>query len=339
MSVARTITCYVNSNIIQRMTSSDARMLAGYFGEHNATKISFVLTGSVWDGLLKHVDIISPKGTELSPIFLDNTNSLLLPALALNADGKLKFTLTGSELNEETQTLTMRVKTGVSILPVLEAIDGGDIDPTEEIQGYLESILNTINLATATNDELEAAEALRVISENLRISGESARIDAESARASVEALRVLAENGRVDAELARDLAEAARDLAEQGRAGAEADRVSAENDRVIAEAARVIAEQDRVDAESDRDIFYNEMKAVTGIIYSDGEGNLHTAEHLHIQSVAASTWTITHNRNTYPSVTVIDSAGNTVVGDVSYIDGNQLSISFNGSFTGKAYVI
>jgi hypothetical protein len=58
---------------------------------------------------------------------------------------------------------------------------------------------------------------------------------------------------------------------------------------------------------------------------------------VHNQSVSASTWTITHNLGFFPSVSVVDNGGNMVIGDVSYITENQVSISFSASFGGKAY--
>jgi hypothetical protein len=58
---------------------------------------------------------------------------------------------------------------------------------------------------------------------------------------------------------------------------------------------------------------------------------------VHNQSVSASTWTISHNLGFFPSVSVVDNGGNMVIGDVSYITENQVSISFSASFGGKAY--
>ena len=58
---------------------------------------------------------------------------------------------------------------------------------------------------------------------------------------------------------------------------------------------------------------------------------------VHTQSVSASTWTISHNLGFFPSVNVVDSGGTTVIGDVSYITENQVSISFSAAFGGKAY--
>ena len=58
---------------------------------------------------------------------------------------------------------------------------------------------------------------------------------------------------------------------------------------------------------------------------------------VHTQSVSASTWTNSHNLGFFPSVNVVDSGRTTVIGDVSYITENQVSISFSAAFGGKAY--
>ena len=68
-----------------------------------------------------------------------------------------------------------------------------------------------------------------------------------------------------------------------------------------------------------------------------------TSEELHEhyayeQTVAAATWSITHNMGKYPSVTIVDSAGSAVVGDVLYIDENTLTVSFTGACLGYAYL-
>lgn len=54
------------------------------------------------------------------------------------------------------------------------------------------------------------------------------------------------------------------------------------------------------------------------------------------QTTATDTWVITHNLGKYPSVTVIDSAGTEVVGDINYDSLNQITITFSGAFKGSA---
>ena len=51
---------------------------------------------------------------------------------------------------------------------------------------------------------------------------------------------------------------------------------------------------------------------------------------------ASDTWVIEHNLDKYPSVTVVDSAGTVVEGDVKYDSLNQVTITFSGGFKGKA---
>mgnify|MGYP003673340620 CR=1 FL=1 len=58
----------------------------------------------------------------------------------------------------------------------------------------------------------------------------------------------------------------------------------------------------------------------------------------HDQAIAASVWNVAHNLDKYPSVTVIDTANTTVAGKVVYTDSNNLVITFNNSFSGKAYI-
>ena len=56
------------------------------------------------------------------------------------------------------------------------------------------------------------------------------------------------------------------------------------------------------------------------------------------QNQSSKVWEINHNLNKKPSVTVVDSGDNVVVGEVQYIDNNNLTVSFNASFSGNAYL-
>lgn len=60
--------------------------------------------------------------------------------------------------------------------------------------------------------------------------------------------------------------------------------------------------------------------------------------YVHNQNVPSAVWNILHNLGSYPSVTVIDSAGTTVVGDVTYVSANSITITFSGSFSGQAFL-
>ena len=56
------------------------------------------------------------------------------------------------------------------------------------------------------------------------------------------------------------------------------------------------------------------------------------------QARAATQWEIAHNLGKYPSVTIVDSAGTQLVGEVTYTDENNVVISFTAAFSGKAYL-
>lgn len=49
-------------------------------------------------------------------------------------------------------------------------------------------------------------------------------------------------------------------------------------------------------------------------------------------------WTITHSMEKYPSVTVVDSAGSVVIGEIHYVSLDELTVAFIGAFSGKAYL-
>lgn len=49
-------------------------------------------------------------------------------------------------------------------------------------------------------------------------------------------------------------------------------------------------------------------------------------------------WNIPHGLGKYPSVTVVDSGGNEVIGDIKYVDVNNVELRFIGGFSGIAYL-
>ena len=63
-----------------------------------------------------------------------------------------------------------------------------------------------------------------------------------------------------------------------------------------------------------------------------------TQTYAHNQSTASASWSIAHNLNKYPSVTITDSAGDEVEGEVRYNGLNSLTVSFSAPFAGKAYL-
>lgn len=60
--------------------------------------------------------------------------------------------------------------------------------------------------------------------------------------------------------------------------------------------------------------------------------------HIHNQPSASAEWTITHNLGKFPSVSVVDSSGAEVIGEVEYLTDTQLKVKFSAAFSGKAYL-
>jgi len=60
--------------------------------------------------------------------------------------------------------------------------------------------------------------------------------------------------------------------------------------------------------------------------------------YVHDQPVASITWTVQHNLDKFPSCTMVLSTGQQGYGDVTFIDENNLTITFSGAVSGKAYI-
>lgn len=57
---------------------------------------------------------------------------------------------------------------------------------------------------------------------------------------------------------------------------------------------------------------------------------------IHVQNTPSTTWTITHNLNKKPSITVIDSAGSMITGTLAYVDLNNVTLQFSNPTAGEA---
>lgn len=91
---------------------------------------------------------------------------------------------------------------------------------------------------------------------------------------------------------------------------------------------------------------YNDLEnkpKINGVILS---GNKTSGElgltgdktYVHHQSTPALVWEITHNLDKFPSVTIVDSAGSVVIGEVTYESENKLKVAFTVEFGGSAYL-
>jgi hypothetical protein len=70
---------------------------------------------------------------------------------------------------------------------------------------------------------------------------------------------------------------------------------------------------------------------------SSSVGSGKDKHYTHIQNTASAEWNITHGLGKFPAVTVVDSAGSEVIGDVEHISINTTKLTFMSAFSGKAH--
>jgi len=56
------------------------------------------------------------------------------------------------------------------------------------------------------------------------------------------------------------------------------------------------------------------------------------------QGVPSATWNITHNLGKFCSATVVDTSKQIVIGDITYVNDNSLTITFSAPFSGEAFL-
>jgi hypothetical protein len=57
----------------------------------------------------------------------------------------------------------------------------------------------------------------------------------------------------------------------------------------------------------------------------------------HTQNTSSNVWVVNHNLGKNPAVSIVDTGGNEVEGDVLYVNLNSLTLTFSAPFSGKAY--
>jgi len=65
-----------------------------------------------------------------------------------------------------------------------------------------------------------------------------------------------------------------------------------------------------------------------------GPGNTY----IFTQASPLSVWTITHNLNCFPAVTVVDTGGSELIPSLVYTSNNIVTITFGAATSGKAYL-
>lgn len=56
------------------------------------------------------------------------------------------------------------------------------------------------------------------------------------------------------------------------------------------------------------------------------------------QSAPSASWVVTHNLNTFPSVSVVDTGGTEIIPDILYVSANSITLTFGSPTSGKAYL-
>lgn len=88
------------------------------------------------------------------------------------------------------------------------------------------------------------------------------------------------------------------------------------------------------------DITQTETDRTVTLAYRDNTtiADLYKFSHIHTQTVASALWNITHNLGKFPSVSIVDSANEEVIGEVEHVNNNTLNIRFTAAFSGKAFI-
>lgn len=84
----------------------------------------------------------------------------------------------------------------------------------------------------------------------------------------------------------------------------------------------------------DGEIKYNILGKVKRIELESGIADKH---YIHEQSSASNVWNVIHNLGKNPAVSTVDSSGKVVYGNIEHITDNEMKITFNYPFSGKAY--
>ena len=73
---------------------------------------------------------------------------------------------------------------------------------------------------------------------------------------------------------------------------------------------------------------------------NSGGGGIGTGDKTFVysQTIPSKNWNITHNLDKFPSVTIVDSAGSVVMGEITYESKNKLKVTFTAEFGGSAYL-
>lgn len=60
--------------------------------------------------------------------------------------------------------------------------------------------------------------------------------------------------------------------------------------------------------------------------------------YIHNQMTSSAVWNIQHNLGKKPAITVVDTAESVVIGEVDYVDNDNVVLTFAFPFSGMAYL-
>ena len=66
--------------------------------------------------------------------------------------------------------------------------------------------------------------------------------------------------------------------------------------------------------------------------------NIKFGSYIHNQQTSSTTWTIHHNLNKFPSITVVNDEGYEIICSEHYVDANTCVVEMNKPYSGKAYL-
>lgn len=93
-----------------------------------------------------------------------------------------------------------------------------------------------------------------------------------------------------------------------------------------------------VNSSTKNKIVTSQNQVVVTSVGTQGPAGTAASTEVFTQAIASDEWVINHSLNKKPSVTIVDSADTVVVGEVVYNTNNRLTVSFEATFSGKAYL-
>ena len=78
-------------------------------------------------------------------------------------------------------------------------------------------------------------------------------------------------------------------------------------------------------------------KATLSVITDAVTSAVSDKHYTHNQLASSTVWNVNHQLNKFPSVTVVDSAGTKVVGEIDFVDSMNCTLTFSAPFSGRAF--